>query len=255
LIASAPVLDLEGDEMTEAQIGQEDETSQEVPIRALIFDMDGLLVDSEPLAAEAMTEFLARFGKKRQPNIQRQMLGRRLPEAVAICQEGYGLPGSLEELIELYATMRLDALRGKVKALAGAHEAIAFGQRASLPMAIATSGMRAHADLSLAETGLSGNFLVEVTGDEVERGKPAPDLFLTAASKLGVDPAYCVVFEDSLLGVEAALAAGMRVIAVPTPQNEGRAREIGATVVVSDLHEAIAWLERQQIEGRSESAS
>lgn len=224
------------------------------PIEALIFDMDGLLVDSEPLAAEAMTAFLANFGKVRDPEIQRQMLGRRLPEAIAMTKKDYGLPGSLADLISLYDQLRLEALRGRVKLMPGAAEVVDFGRRAGLPLALATSGMRSHVDLSLAETGLLGKFDVEVTGDEVERGKPAPDLFLTAARKIRVDPPRCIVFEDSLLGIEAGIAAGMRVIAVPTPPNRPVAEALGATAVLSTLHEAIGWLRSHGLSDRPDSS-
>ena len=208
---------------------------------ALIFDLDGLLVDSEPLAAAAMNRFLDSVGRTRDPVIQRQLLGRRLVEAMAITKDGYGLEQPLEELTELYGQMRLDALRGAVKPLPGAPEIIAWGRKQGLPIGLATSGMRQHADLSLAETGLAGLFDIEVTGDEVDRGKPAPDLFLLAAERLGIDPTLAMVLEDSPLGVEAAAAAGMQVIAVVRDGNSP-VFAIEPTVRVASLHDARHWL-------------
>lgn len=207
--------------------------------------MDGLLVDSEPLAATAMASFLASFDIEVDPVIQAKMLGRRLPEAIAIAREAYALPGALEELAEKYGSLRMDALRGAVKPMPGAREIVQFVRQKGIALALATSGMRSHADISLAETGLTGSFDIEVTGDDVTRGKPAPDLFLLSARRLDVAPASAVVLEDSPLGVEAAVNAGMRVVAV---QN-GRARmphfPTPPTVSVSTLFEAQEWLDSQ----------
>jgi beta-phosphoglucomutase-like phosphatase (HAD superfamily) len=102
--------------------------------------------------------------------------------------------------------------------------------------------MRIHADISLEETGLAGSFDSETTGDEVTRGKPAPDLFLMAAERLGIEPADAVVLEDSPLGVEAAKAAGMRVIAVLGHPGREVVFPVPPDVVVESLHQAASWL-------------
>src|SRR5829696_2132695 len=210
-------------------------------IRALIFDMDGLLVDSEPLAARAMDEFLTGYGLQRRDEVLSQLLGRRLPEAIAIVRDAYALQHPLEALIEQYGEMRLAALRGAVRLMPGAVEAIEFGRAAGMAIALATSGMRTHAAVSLAETGLRGMFDAEVTGDEVAHGKPAPDLFLLAAERIGVDPSQCVVFEDAPNGVLAANAAGMRVAAVPAASRT-TAFPVAPDVVLGSLLEAPTWL-------------
>jgi beta-phosphoglucomutase-like phosphatase (HAD superfamily) len=103
----------------------------------------------------------------------------------------------------------------------GAREAIDRCRDLGLKIGLATSAIRAHADRTLGETGLSGLFDAQATGDEVARGKPEPDLFLLAASRLGASPASCVVFEDAPNGVAASIAAGMQVIAVPNASTEG----------------------------------
>jgi HAD superfamily hydrolase (TIGR01509 family) len=213
-------------------------------LRALIFDMDGLLVDTEPLAAKAMDDFLARYQLERRPWVHARLLGRRLPEAVAIVREGYEMREPLDHLTEVYAGMRMDALRGAVKALPGAREIIAWGRAHRLKLALASSGMRVHVDLSLREVGLTGRFDAEVTGDDVTHGKPAPDLFLGAAAKLGVQPNDCVVFEDAPAGVTAGKAAGMRVIAVPHEGTPQPSFDPAPDEFAPDLHHAIAILER-----------
>ena len=110
------------------------------PIEALIFDLDGLLVDSEPLAEVAMADFLQSYGHVRRAEVMGKLLGRRLPEAVAIVAEAYDLPGPVENLVREYDSMRLDALRGRVQPMPGARKIIEFGKRAGLKMALATSG-------------------------------------------------------------------------------------------------------------------
>jgi HAD superfamily hydrolase (TIGR01509 family) len=207
------------------------------PIRALIFDMDGLLVDSEPLAEAAMTAFLRRYGHEPRAEVGERLLGRRLPEALAIVREAYELQLPIEELIAIYGEMRMAALRGNVLPMPGAAEIIAFGRSAGLRLALATSGHRTHADLSLSETGLAGLFDAEATGDDVERGKPAPDLFLLAASRLGVEPAACVVFE-----------AEMRVVAVPNAKSRAMPFPVVPTVTLPDLTAGIEWLRAQGVE-------
>jgi HAD superfamily hydrolase (TIGR01509 family) len=212
------------------------------PVRALIFDIDGLLVDSEGLAAEAMDRLLTEYRLERNPEVHGKLLGRRLVEALAIVREGYAMDVEVEILIARYSDLRTEALRGSVKAMPGAAEIIARARLAGLPVALATSGMRIHADISLEETGLAGSFDSETTGDEVTRGKPAPDLFLMAAERLGIEPADAVVLEDSPLGVEAAKAAGMRVIAVLGHPGREVVFPVPPDVVVESLHQAASWL-------------
>jgi HAD superfamily hydrolase (TIGR01509 family) len=218
------------------------------PARALIFDMDGLLVDSEGLAAAAMDRLLDEYQLGRKPEVHARLLGRRLIEALAIVRDGYGMEENVEVLIARYSDLRIEALRGSVKPMPGAAEIIARARLAGLPIALATSGMRIHADISLGETGLAGSFSSETTGDEVTRGKPAPDLFLMAAERLGIDPADAVVLEDSPLGVEAAKAAGMRVIAVLGHPGREVVFPIAPDVVVQNLNQAAAWLELPEID-------
>lgn len=214
----------------------------EQAVQAVIFDLDGLLVDSEPLAANAMAGFLASYGIQVNPATQARMLGRRLSEAIAIAQDDYAIDAPLAILSEQYSEARKAALRGSVQPMPGANEILRAVRSASMRIALATSGMRSHADISLMETGLSGLFDIEVTGDDVKRGKPAPDLFLLAAERLGVAPQSAVVLEDSPLGVEAAVRAGMQVIAVQNGRQTMPEFPVEPTVRVQSLDDARAWL-------------
>lgn len=216
-------------------------------IQALIFDMDGLLVDTEHLAYTAMEAFLAKHTLERRQEIHDQMLGRRLPEAIAIVKDGYGLEHPLDDLITDYAIMRRDTLIGNVKPMPGAIEAVTFGHAAGLKIGLASSGLRDQVALSLNEAGLAGMFEVEVTGDDVTRGKPAPDLFLKAADGLAVEPGACVVFEDAPAGVAAAVNAGMRAVAVPNEHSQGMEFAIAPEISLESLHDAIPWLKAQGV--------
>lgn len=192
-----------------------------------------------------MVRFLDSFGLVPRPEVQSKLLGRRLKEAIAISKEAYNLPGSELELAETYGRMRVDALKGNVKPLPGALEILSFARDSDIRIALATSGLREHASLTLVETGLAGRFDAEATGSDVDRGKPSPDLFLLAAERLKVRPDRIVVFEDSPLGVEAARNAGMRVAAVQGSRPIPLRFEIEPDLNFRDLHVAREWLANQ----------
>jgi HAD superfamily hydrolase (TIGR01509 family) len=219
-------------------------------IEALIFDMDGLLIDSEPIAERALAQFLQLHGHELRPGLMESTLGRRLPEAMVVIAEAYGLTLPLDELTRTYDELRLAALRGNLQPMPGAAALIAFGRKAGLRMALATSSLRSHADLSLAETSLAGLFDAEATGDEVEHGKPAPDIFLLAAERLGIAPSACVVLEDAPAGLAAAVAAGMGAIWVPNVKTRGLPVSVPVDIELPDLAAAIPWLRGHGVDGK-----
>jgi pseudouridine 5'-phosphatase len=217
------------------------------PIAAIVLDMDGLLVDSETVSGEALRLFLLSHGHEMLPTTLEGALGRRLPEAVAMVADAYGLPGPLDELVVAFDAMRLEALRGKVLVMPGAVALLDWAAANGLPRALATSSSRGHAEVSLAEAALTGRFDVEVTGDEVQFGKPAPDLFLLAADRLSVSPQDCVVFEDAPTGLEAAARAGMRRIWVPNAHTRHLLTPVPVDATLESLEDAIGWLESQGV--------
>jgi len=179
----------------------------------VVFDCDGTLVDSERLSFQAWRELLGRHGYdladadivatrgQGYPDVHAYFAARAtIPTADAFWP---GLSGRLFDLFDSDLEVFEDAV-------ATARELKERG----VPIAIATSSLRERLDATLRAAALEDLFDVTVAGDEVENGKPAPDLFLAAAERLGVAPAVCVAVEDSPAGVEAALAAGMRVVAV-----------------------------------------
>jgi len=189
------------------------------PVKAVLFDMDGLLLDTEPIYTVATQEVVGRFGKTFDWSIKSQMIGRQANESAAILVRALDLPISPEEYLEqrevIMASLLADA-PGKP----GARELVEHLAAHSVPRAVATSSSRDHFELKTSRHGdWFGLFNAVVTGDdpEVTLGKPAPDIFLAAARFLATPPEHCLVFEDAPSGVEAARAAGMAVIAVPDP--------------------------------------
>jgi HAD superfamily hydrolase (TIGR01509 family) len=221
------------------------------PIAALVLDMDGLLVDSETASGEALRLFLEGHGHEMLPSTLEGALGRRLPEAMEVVAAAYDLPGPLDELVVAFDAMRLEALRGNVVAMVGAVELLDWAAAKGLPRALATSSSRGQAEVALTEAALVGRFEVEVTGDEVQFGKPAPDLFLLAAERLRVPPQSCVVFEDAPAGLEAAARAGMRRIWVPNAHTHHLAAPVEVDAKLESLADAISWLESQGVGGAS----
>jgi HAD superfamily hydrolase (TIGR01509 family) len=213
---------------------------------AMIFDMDGLLVDSEPRSDLAMERFLGRRMLDLDPELMPRLLGRRLPEAMLIVREWYDLDEDAAAITVEFSELRLAALQEYLPVMPGARELVDWGRAQGIPMALATSSRRAHADIAIATAGLTGLFDAEATGDEVERGKPEPDLFLLAASRLGVGPEDSLVFEDAPAGVAAAKAAGMQVAWIPNEHSRALEMPVQPDLHFPSLIEARVWLDEQR---------
>jgi len=202
--------------------------------RCAIFDLDGVLLDTEPLYTEATAGVAARFGKVYDWSVKRDCIGRGTLEAARIIVDALALPLSPEALIHERDRLLVELI-AHAPAIAGA-EAFTRGLAdRGVPLAIATS---TEAPLFVIKAARHrdwlGIFAATVCGDDqrVTRPKPAPDIFLAAASDLGASPETCLVFEDSPFGVEAARAAGMQVIALPDPAMD-HARYARADVIVA----------------------
>jgi pseudouridine 5'-phosphatase len=184
-----------------------------------IFDLDGTLLDTEPFYTQAAQAVVERFGKVFDWELKREVMGGGPLAGAAVVVERLGLPISAEE----YLTQReaiLLTLFAAARPLAGVDALVEALHARGLPLAIGTSSSRRLCDLKLSAQGFAHRFGVVVCSDdpEVRSAKPAPDIFLTAAARLGAAPECCVVFEDTPKGVQAALAAGMQAIAVPDPR-------------------------------------
>jgi HAD superfamily hydrolase (TIGR01509 family) len=217
-----------------------------VNIAAVVFDLDGVLVDSEQLWDSARRELVAERGGAWHDDATRAMMGMSAPEWSAYVREQLGVdmePSAISDAV----VQRLERLyRERLPLLPGARGAvIAAAER--WPLGLASSSNREIIDLVLELSGLAPCFAATVSSEEVARGKPAPDVYLETARRLGVEPASCVAVEDSTNGLRAAAAAGMTVIAVPNeafPPSEDALRL--AAFVLHSLDELVPALERLQ---------
>ncbi len=187
--------------------------------RAVLFDLDGVLLDTEGLYTKATQEVIEEFGKIFDWSLKRHMIGRDAVEASAFLIERLGLPLSPEQLITRQEPV-LDRLFERTEGMAGAEELVSELSSRSVPIAIATSSRAALYKKKIARHAWFSHFRLAVTGDdpEVRNLKPSPDIFLVASARLGVAPEECIVVEDSPAGVEAARRANMRVIGLPAPE-------------------------------------
>jgi HAD superfamily hydrolase (TIGR01509 family) len=213
------------------------------PIAAIIFDMDGLMVDTEPLARAAWDEVLAPYGHVVTDDLYRRMLGRRTVESARFVLEAFPLPLSADELIERKTAVMLGSLKGGAPPMPGLFDLLRAIESRGLPWAVATSTPRSTAEIILGSLGLLNRLSALATGNEVVHGKPAPDIYLLAAGRLGVEPARCLALEDTPTGCSAAAAAGIRVIAVPGEWTDRDAFGC-ATWVVGSLSEVASGLAR-----------
>jgi pseudouridine-5'-monophosphatase len=194
------------------------------PVAAVIFDMDGVLLATERFYTEVTQAIVGRWGKTFDWSIKANMIGRPARDSARYLVETLALPITADEYLHEREAM-LEALFPRADAMPGAPELTAALAARGVPQAVATSSGRRLFDLKTTRhRDWFRVFGAMVLGDDprLRRGKPAPDIFLLAASELGVDPASCLVVEDATVGVAAAHAAGMQVIAVPDPENDPR---------------------------------
>ena len=184
-------------------------------IEAVIFDLDGVIVDSEVWWDEARREFAAERGRSWTEEDRQAVMGANSPQWSQTMRDRLGLEEPLTRLERAIVDAVVDRYRREgAPRIEGAAEAVRRIATA-WPAAVASSAHREVIDAALTATGLLDVFRVVVSADEVERGKPAPDVYLEAARRLAVEPARCLVVEDSLNGVKAAKAAGMTCVLVP----------------------------------------
>lgn len=185
--------------------------------RAVIFDIDGTLVDNMALHAEAFGVFAGRHGlPPLTPEDRARLDGRRNSEIFPIL---FGRDVPRDEWMAYEAEkegLYRELSRGRLSPMKGLLRLLAHYKDAGIPMALATSAPEPNVVHTLNEIGLAAEFPIIVRGDQVGRGKPAPDVFIAAAERLAMAPADCLVFEDAPMGVVAAQAAGMPVVALTT---------------------------------------
>lgn len=185
-------------------------------MKAVILDMDGLMVDSEPLSHQAWNEVLAAYGATLKDEDYLQLIGWRLDETARFLQKIYRLPVQPGELARIKEHRLVEIRRDKgVQPMPGLMRLVDGLEQRNLPWAVATSSKRSTAEEILARLGLSDRCQSIAGGDEVHHGKPSPDLYLLAADRLDIAPRLCLALEDSLPGLRSAQSAGMVTVAVP----------------------------------------
>lgn len=183
-------------------------------IDAVLFDLDGSLVDSMWLWKDIDIAYLGRFGISVPEGLQTEIEGMSFSETAAYFKERFQLPSSLEEIKEDWNRMAWDKYTHEVPLKAGAEAFVKHCHQAGIRLGIASSNSRALVENVLTVHGIIDSFDSIVTACDVERGKPAPDVYLEAARQCRVSPKRCLVFEDIIPGILAGKAAGMKVCAV-----------------------------------------
>ncbi len=206
---------------------------------AVVFDMDGLLVDTEQIWGRIQAAVFDELGVDVRPWLGSGLVtGMRADEAVALFRERLGFAGPSDtEIAARIIDGVIDAIPGGARMLPGALESLDWCSRNGLAVALASGSVEPVIEAVLERFGWRDRFAVVVSAAAVERGKPHPAVLLLTAQELGVDPVRCVVVEDALNGCIAAKAARMRVIAVPEPGTEGDPRWVLADVVLRSLGE------------------
>ncbi|KJE95142.1 HAD-superfamily hydrolase [Capsaspora owczarzaki ATCC 30864] len=206
-------------------------------VACVLFDLDGTLLDTEPLSDIAMQGVLDRFGKTMSWELKRKILGLKGSDWSVIVVDHFGLHGLIEPaaIVDGWET-NFKQLYSRAQKLPGADRITAHLAQLGIPMAICTSSNSAAVELKrAAHPEMFARCTLVVTGDdpELKNGKPSPDIFLLAAKRLGMRPEQCLVFEDALSGCQAGVAAGMRTIVIPDTRLDRQPFEIATEILTS----------------------
>ena len=215
-------------------------------LRAIVFDMDGLLLDSERIAYDIGRQVSLDLGIPWTHEVAMQMIGLNSREHEGLLKGAFGEDYPLEaHRAEFGKRYEAVIAAGTIPLKPGVRELFDALDAANLPRAVATSTRRSRALPKLDAVGLLERVQAVVAGDEVQRGKPAPDIFLAAAERLGQTPAHCLALEDSNAGVRAARAAGMRVVMVPDLLSPAEDIRDGSVLIVDSLLDIATRFTRQ----------
>ncbi len=214
-------------------------------LSAIIFDLDGVLADSEPWWNQIDARLLAEYGATYCGEYHQNVVGVNYRLAIEFYKKAFGLSAPTEEMMRRRGEIATEFFANRVGLFPHVEGLLQELRQMRLRLAVATSSVGASARPFLDRHQLTGFFEVIVTGEEVERGKPAPDIYLRAADKLGIPVDACLVVEDALPGVAAAKAAKMRVAAIPDRRfSNPREYEKKADYVLSSLKELPALVRK-----------
>ncbi|WP_422744975.1 HAD family hydrolase [Micromonospora sp. WMMD754] len=183
-------------------------------VDAVLFDLDGVIVDSEPVWEEVRRAYVAEHGGVWQPDTQRRLMGMSTGEWAAYLSDELGVDRSAEQVAAEVVAEMTERYARRVPLIDSA-DGVVRRTAARWPLGLASSSPSRLIAAALDATGLAGAFVATLSTEETARGKPAPDVWLAVAERMDVDPRRCVAVEDSSNGVRSAAAAGCRVVAVP----------------------------------------
>ena len=186
-------------------------------IEAVVFDLDGVLIDSEPVWEQARRGLVAERGGHWAPDAQRRLMGMSTPEWARYLSEDLGVGLPPDQVAALVVDRMAASYREHIPLLPGAVDAVRR-IAARWPLGLASSAAAELIETALEASGLRSCFQVTMSTEQVARGKPAPDIYLAVADRLGAAPAGCAAVEDSSNGLRSAAAAGLHVIAIPRPE-------------------------------------
>jgi HAD superfamily hydrolase (TIGR01509 family) len=209
---------------------------------AVIFDMDGLMLDTEPISHRAWWRAAGSLGVAIDDALLARMIGRNYRDCERLIRESLGPDAPVEAMMREWHRCYDEALADGIPVKPGLPDLLDWLERQAVPRAVATSTRRQRALAKLSATRMVERFDAIVAGDEVPNGKPAPDIFLCAAARLAVTPQRCLVLEDSEPGVRAAIAAGMTPVLVPDLLPPSASLLAAGVRVAASLHEVHAWL-------------
>ena len=224
-------------------------------VEAVVFDLDGVLVETEPVWADAKRALVMETGGRWRDDAPTAMLGMSGPEWSEYLRDELGVPLPAHEIRDRVVQGVLARLDAGVPLIPGASRAVA-AIAARWPLALASSADRPVIDAVLRAAGLSDAFAITVTSDEAGRGKPAPDVYLVATERLGVEPQAAVAVEDSGNGIRAATAAGLALIAIPSahaPLDDG-VLDLASLVLPTIAELTPNAVERAAVAARARSA-
>lgn len=194
--------------------------------KAVIFDLDGTLMDSMWLWADIDIEYLGKYGLELPANLQTEIEGMGFTETAAYFKERFGLPDPIEQIKSEWNRMAYEKYAREVRPKPGAAFFLRYIRSHGIKTGIASSNSRELIAACLDSNGMQGMFDCITISCDVPRGKPAPDVYLSAACSLGVEPENCLVFEDVPMGIRAGRSAGMQVCAVEDHHSMDQQQEI-----------------------------
>jgi HAD superfamily hydrolase (TIGR01509 family) len=184
-------------------------------IQAIVFDLDGLMVDSEPMSMKAWQKLLTEFGHSLEEKDYPSLIGIDGDSTIKLLRQKMDIPLKNREIMDLHDRYWIAIVREEVQPVSGLFDLVKAFKSRDYKLGVASNSRSEYVHAVLDTIELKENFHCVLSADQVQRGKPAPDIYQAAAACLGVEPEVCLALEDSPTGLKSALAAGMRCIVVP----------------------------------------